>query len=132
MIKGVESILVFSENAARLAEFYNEKVGLKLSFEEVVGEKKAQGEMYGFSMPKGSQLVIIDHSKVKGKNRQPERFIFNLEVDDIKGEVKRLIKNKVKKIQDIYEVEGYGWIATFEDIDGNYFQLVEIKSNKQK
>jgi len=43
--------------------------------------------------------------------------------------VERLEKVGVKKIQDIYHVEGYGYIATFEDIDGNYFQLVQTKAN---
>ena len=87
------------------------------------------GENYfGFKIGKGPELGIMDHSRVKGKNKNPERMIFNLEVDDIKKEAKRLTGAKVKKIQDVYHVEGYGYIATFADVDGNYFQIVQVKA----
>lgn len=132
MIKRIESILLFSENANKLAEFYNEKVGLKITFEGVMGEGKDEGEVYEFGMPNGSSFNILDHSKIKGKNKQPERFILNFEVDNIQNEVKRLGKSRIKKIQDIYHVESYGYIATFEDIDGNYFQLVQTHPTKKQ
>ena len=57
-------------------------------------------------------------------------MIFNLEVYDIEKEVKRLKKNGVKLVKDIYHVEGYGCIATFEDIGGNYFQTVQVRAKK--
>lgn len=124
MVKGIEGILLGSGNAKKLADFYKNKVGLKLTMEAEVGEK---GEgLYIFEM-NGCSLYILDHSKVKGKNNQPGRFIFNLEVDNIEKEVKRLITAKVKLIQEIYHVEDYGKVATLEDVDGNYFQLVKTK-----
>ena len=126
MIRGIESILLFSENAKKLAKFYREVVGLKQTMEAEMGEG---GENYfGFKIGKGPELGIMDHSKVKGKNKNPERIIFNLEVDNIKKEAKRLTTAKAKKVQDIYHVEGYGYIATFADVDGNYFQLVQVKA----
>lgn len=126
MIRGIESILLFSENAKKLAKFYREAVGLKQTLEAEMGEKGE--ELFGFEIGKGPGLSIMDHSKVKGTNKNPERVIFNLEVDDIKKEAKRLVKAKVKKIQDIYHVEDYGYIATFADVDGNYFQLVQVRT----
>ena len=119
MIKRIEGITIFSQNASKLAKFYREKVGLKVTFEAAMGENDE--ELYMFD--------IVDHSKVKGKNKTPERTIINFEVGNIKEDVKRLGKMGVKKIQDIYHVEEYGYIATFEDIDGNYFQLVQTKAN---
>ena len=127
MIKGIEGITLFSQNASKLAKFYQEKVGLKITFEAVMGENDE--ELYIFEMKQGSILYIVDHSKVKGKNKTPQRSIINFEVGNIKEDVKRLEKAGVKKIQDIYHMEEYGYIATFEDIDGNYFQLVQTKSN---
>lgn len=127
MIKGLESVNLFSGNAKALAEFYNRKVGLKASFEAEIGE--GNDNLYGFEWKGRSGLYIIDHSKVKGKNTQPERFMFNLEVEDIEGEVARLDKAGVKKVQETYHMEGYGWIATYEDPDGNYFQLVQVKAS---
>ncbi len=129
MIRGIESVMLFSENAEKLAKFYKEKVGLKITFEAVMGEGKDETNMYEFKMKNGSSMNIMDHKKVKGKNKSPNRMMINLEVDDIEKEVKRLVKNKVKKIQDTYHVEGYGYVATFEDMDGNYFQLVQVRAN---
>src|SRR3990167_10729253 len=126
MIRALESLMIFSENAKKLAKFYREVVGLKQSYEAELGEKDE--ELYGFKVGKGPEIGIMDHSKVKGKNKNPERIIFNLEVDDIKKEAKRLIRAKAKKVQDIYHVEGYGYIATFADADGNFFQLVQIRA----
>lgn len=120
----MESLLIGSQNPKKLADFYAEKVGLKMTFKGEMGED--QEGLFGFDM-KGCGIYIMHHSKVKGKNKGPERIIFNLEVDNIEKEVKKLDKNKVKKIQDIYHVEDYGLIATFEDVDGNYFQLVQIR-----
>lgn len=126
MIRTIESILLFSEKAKKLAKFYREVVGLKQSYEAEFGENNE--ELFGFKIGKGPELVVMDHSKVKGKNKNPERIIFNLEVDDIKKEAGRLTRAKVKKMQDIYHVEGYGYIATFADVDGNYFQLVQVRA----
>ncbi|MCL4366407.1 VOC family protein [Patescibacteria group bacterium] len=125
MIKGIESITLFSENAEKLADFYKEKVGLNLTMEAEVGEDG--GGLYGFEFDGGPGLYMMNHSKVKGKNKEPERIIFNLEVDDIEAEVKKLDEAGVTKIQDTYHMQEYGYIATFEDIDGNFFQLVQIK-----
>lgn len=57
-------------------------------------------------------------------------LIVNLEVDDIEKEVKRVEEKGAKKKQDIYHIEGYGLIATFEDIDGNFFQFVQIRATE--
>lgn len=126
MIRGIESILLGSSNAKKLANFYAKTVGLKQTTEFEMGGK---GEK-GFSFETGKVgLTVMDHSDVKGKNKNPERILFNLEVDDIEKEVKRLDKAGVKKQQDIYHVEGYGLIATFVDPDGNFFQLVQVRAS---
>ena len=127
MIRGVDTILLSSQDAAKLAKFYKEKVGLKPSGEYEMGEKGEGAYIYEW---KGkSALCIMDHSKVKGKSKNPERYLINFEVDDIKKEVVKLKRNKVRVVQDTYHMEGYGWVATFEDSDGNYFQLVQVKAS---
>lgn len=127
MFKFVEGILIGSADATKLAEFYREKVGFKQTNEFEMGD---EGETKGFefSFGSGPGIYITDHTKVKGKNSNSDRIIFNLEVDGaIEAAVKKLDKAGVKKIQDIYHVENYGHIATFEDLDGNYFQLVKTR-----
>lgn len=125
MIRGLESIIVGSESAKKLATFYKDKVGLKIGMVAEMGDKGE--ELYELKLGKGPSIYIVDHSKVKGKNKNSERIILNLEVDDIKKEVTRLKKAKVKQVQDTYHIEGYGWISTFEDVDGNYFQFVQVR-----
>src|SRR3989344_6247561 len=127
MIKGIDIITIFSESAKKLAEFYEKKVGLKNSEVFEMGDDGDEAYMYEF---KGCGFAIIDHSKVKGKNKNPERYIINFEVDKIDEEISRLKKASVKVVQDKYHVEGYGWIATFEDLDGNYFQFVQVRASK--
>ncbi|MCM8782701.1 MAG: VOC family protein [Candidatus Omnitrophica bacterium] len=127
MIRSLESLTLFSGNARNLAEFYKEKVGLEIITEAEIGDEGE--ELFELDTKEGSGLYIVDHSEVKGKNQEPSRIIFNLEVSDIEEDVKRLEEAGVKKIQDIYHIENYGYIATFEDLDGNYFQLVQVRSS---
>lgn len=129
MIRGLEALNLFTENAKRLAAFYKDKVGLKITFEGMMGENE---EIYQLKLGKGPNLYIIDHSTVKGKNKNPDMIIFNIEVDDIKKEVARLKRAKVKQVQETYHVEGYGWISTFADVDGNYFQFVQVRSTPKE
>lgn len=126
MIRGIESILLSSENAAQLAEFYRDVVGLDQADEFEMGENGEKAFSFN-TKPVG--FVIMDHSEVKGKNKGPERIIINFEVSDIEKEVSRLKKAKVKVKQDIYHIEGYGMIATLEDPDGNFFQVVQIRAS---
>lgn len=124
MTKTIESITIFSQNAEKLANFYNRVLDLPISQIAALGEN---GEQMFLLETCGSLFSIVDHSRVKGKNREPERFIINFEVTDIFKEAENLEQKSVKKIQDIYHVESYGLIATFEDIDGNYFQIVQVR-----
>lgn len=125
MIKNIESILLFSENPEKLSKFYKDTLGLKVGMEGEYGDD--EDVFVGFNPGKGPYLVVMHHDKVEGKNKEPERYMINFEVDNIEKEVVRLEKAKVKKIQDIYHVQDYGKIATFVDPDGNYFQLVQTR-----
>lgn len=127
MIRGFEGTLLSSEDAKKLAEFYRDVVGLKIK-QEFEGEDGVMG--FEMDTGAGSGLYINAHDKVKGKNKEPERIILNLEVDDIEKEFDRMKKENVKVVQETYHVEGYGLIATFEDPDGNYFQFVQIRATE--
>ena len=115
------SILVFSENPEELATFY-----------EKVFDKKPEMKMEGYT---GFQvgvgwITIGPHDKVKGKSNNPERIMFNLETEDVKGEFNRIKELGAEVIADPYGdeekpmEEGGGLVATFADPDGNYFQLM--------
>jgi predicted enzyme related to lactoylglutathione lyase len=128
MIKKIDSVMLYSENADKLAEFYMEKAGFKKADEY---EMEKNGTVYIFTFgDSNSSFGIMNHSKVFGKNKMPARFMINFEVDDIEKIVSQLKKNKVTQIADIYHIESYGLVATFEDIDGNYFQFVQVRPTK--
>lgn len=122
MVKKLEGLMLSSENTTKLADFYREVVGLTQTMEFEMGEKGELG--YAFE---DVQLYINPHSEVHGKNKTPQRLIINFEVDDIEDEVEKLKDKGAKMVQEIYHVEGYGLISTFEDVDGNFFQLVQVR-----
>jgi glyoxylase I family protein len=128
MITGIDGILLSSADAKKLSAFYRDVVGLPVGMEAEMGDG---GDMaFGFEVKNGSDFVVMDHSKITGGNKQPERYMINFVVDDIEAEVKRLKEKKVKLIADIYHIEDYGKVATFEDPDGNYFQLVQTREKR--
>lgn len=110
------SLLIFSENPGKLVEFYT----------KVFGEKPGWtgGDFSGFKVGDGI-ITIGPHDKVHGKSSNPERMMFNLETDDVKGEFDRIKGVGATVVKDPYqpsEAEDM-WLATFADPDGNYFQL---------
>lgn len=127
MFKGIESVSIGSANAKKLADFYQKNVGLKLTLEAEMGENNEN--LFGFEVKGTSGFYIMDHTKIKGKAKEPDRILVNFEVEDIDSAVKKLDGNGVRKIQDKYHMEGYGYIATYEDIDGNFFQLVQVRGS---
>lgn len=113
----LNSILVFSENPSELGAFYEKVLQKKPEWNE--------GGYSGFQAGSGF-LTIGPHDKVSGKNQNPERFMFNLETDDVKGEFERIKALGASVIADPYQPDEdpQAWIATLADTDGNYFQLV--------
>jgi predicted enzyme related to lactoylglutathione lyase len=128
MIRGLEGILLFSEKARKLADFYKDVVGLELADEIVMGDNEEEGFIFKLGDSE-TGLTIMDHSEVKGTNKDPKRWLFNLETDDIEKEVERLKKAGAKIVQDIYHVQDYGQIATIADSDNNWFQVVQTKAS---
>ena len=110
----LNSVMVGSDNPKALAEFYREVLGKKPDMEE--------GEMTSW-MVGGTFLSIYEHSEVKGKAKEPQRIILNLETPDVKNEYGRIKKLHAEVVKEPYEIQGM-WIATFADPDGNYFQLM--------
>ncbi len=124
MIKALDGVLLSSEDSQKLADFYKDKVGLKCTMEFEMGENNEKG--FEFADVK---LYVNQHSEVHGKTKEPQRVILNFETEDIEEEVAKLDKAGIKKIKDTYHVEGYGLIATYQDVDGNYFQVVQVREN---
>jgi predicted enzyme related to lactoylglutathione lyase len=109
------SVLIGSENPARLIEYYT----------RLFGEPAWKDEGYS-SWQLGSGVISIGgHSEVAGANAHPGRIILNLETSDVQGDFARLQAAGARVIREPYGFEGYPdmWIATLADPDDNYFQL---------
>jgi predicted enzyme related to lactoylglutathione lyase len=109
------SILIGSEDAQRLADYYSKLFG-KPTMED--------GGYSGWLI--GSGFVSVGpHDQVHGKNPQPGRLLWNIETPDVKGEFDRLKAAGAIVVREPYSFEGYpdAWIATLADPDDNYFQL---------
>ena len=126
MFRGIDAVLLYSNDPKKLADFYKEKVGIENEMTGEYGDDPLD-VFYMFNVGDSKQFGVLHHSKIKSKNKEPFSYMINFEVKNIEETVGRLKKNKVKLIQDIYHVEDYGKIATFEDIDGNYFQIVQVR-----
>ncbi len=111
------SILVFSGDPEGLAEFY------KRIFRKDPGW--AQDGYYGFKTGSGF-FTVGPHDKVRGRNKQPERIMFNFETEDVQAEFERIKALGATVIAEPYNPaeDPKAMIATFADPDNNYFQLV--------
>lgn len=118
------SILIGSADPARMTEFYTRVFG------EPVWD---MGGYTGWQI--GSGFVTVGpHDQVSGSNGEPGRLIWNIETADVQGEFERMKAAGATVVREPYdpgegsEQSGQGLIATFADVDGNYFQLMSPMS----
>ena len=110
------SILIGTENTEAMVEYYT----------KVLGEPGfSQGGYTGW-MIGGGWVTVGPHSEVKGRNVSPGRLLWNIETSDVQGEFDKMKAAGATVITEPYSFEGSqgSSIATFEDPDGNYFQLM--------
>lgn len=111
-----------SQNPTALADFYRTVFDKK--------EDMVDGDWHGW-MVGGCFFNIGKHSEVKDKAQEPARVIFNFDTEDVKGEFERIKGLGAKVIKEPYDMQGM-WIATLEDPDGNYFQLMTPWKGEKK
>jgi predicted enzyme related to lactoylglutathione lyase len=112
----LNSIMIGTEDAPRLAEFYT----------RLFGEPAWSDDSYtGWQLGSGFMFVGA-HDQVKGRNAHPGRILWNLESDDVPGDFARLTAAGAIVVEEPYHPGGEtaGWIATLADPDDNYFQLM--------
>jgi predicted enzyme related to lactoylglutathione lyase len=95
-------------------------------FYEKVFERKPdmfENNYYGWQVGE-CFFTIGEHSEMGGKSKDSGRVMFNLETPDVKKEFERIKELGAEVVKEAYEVGENMWIATFADLDGNYFQLM--------
>jgi predicted enzyme related to lactoylglutathione lyase len=112
----LNSILIGSDDPERLVEYYTRLFG-EPGFND--------GDFTGWAIGSG-YITVGPHSEVKGRNASPGRLIWNIETPDVRGAFDRLVAAGAMVVREPYEFEGSpgSAIATFEDPDGNLFQLM--------
>ena len=113
----LSTIMIGSEDAKALSDFYT----------KVLGAPSWEDSAYVGWQAGSGMLFIGAHSEVKGRNEAPGRIIFNFESPDFKDEFERIKGIGATVEHEPYQPEGADggdfWLATFEDPDGNFFQL---------
>jgi predicted enzyme related to lactoylglutathione lyase len=122
MAMNLNSILIGSEDPERLAEYYT----------KLFGEPGwSDGGFVGWLIGSGA-VTVGPHSQVKGKSAEPGRVMWNIESDDVRADFERLKAAGAMVVQEPYTPDqatdemGEALIATFEDPDRNYFQLMSV------
>jgi predicted enzyme related to lactoylglutathione lyase len=113
----LNTVMINSDDPKALTAFYT-----KLFGEPGWSDANYSGWQLG-----SAHLMIGPHSDVKGRNETPGRIIVNFETPDVKAEFERIRALGATVVQEPYRPGESGeeefWLATFEDADGNYFQL---------
>jgi predicted enzyme related to lactoylglutathione lyase len=107
-----------SEQPEAMIAFYRDKVGLTPNADFGPGAFMAGSSNF-------IALIIEGHDGVKGATKEPERTALNFFVADAAAEQKRLEGLGVTFVRSAAEEPGFGIVATFEDPDGNYCQLMQ-------
>lgn len=111
------NIMIGTDNRERLADFYT----------RLLGEPAMADEGYSGWQIGSGWLTVGAHSEVSGRNREPGRFIWNIESDDVRADFERFKAAGAEVVAEPYQLDGMpedAWIATLADPDGNYFQLM--------
>ena len=108
------TVMLGSEDPKQLSEFYK----------GVLGDPGWEDSGYTGWQAGSGMLMIGPHSEVKGSSGEPARIILNFETRDFREEFDRIKGlGATVKAEPYQPGEGDMWLATFEDSDGNYFQI---------
>lgn len=123
MFKNISDIIIWSGDYKKLVKWYKEKLGLKQ-----IGEvNHPKDTCVGFRVGQ-TELWIGQHSKVKGKNRDSHRIMFNLVVDSVSKSYESLKSKDVEFYAKPFKAPTFDkYFATFFDADGNMVQLIGEK-----
>jgi predicted enzyme related to lactoylglutathione lyase len=112
----LNSVMIGTMQAKAMVAFYEGVIGKP---PEMVDREHG---FYGWQIG-SSYFSVLEHSEMGGKTKDPGRILLNFETAQVKEEFERIKALGAEIVRDPYQM-GSGWLATFADPDGNYFQLV--------
>ncbi len=125
MFQKISTILLWSEDYQALAKWYQDVFNVRVI--DQLDHPKDTGILMEF--PEGQPWIWAGkHSKIKGKNKDPLRIMFNINVDSVTKAYEYLKNKGVTFIAAPFKAPTFDkWFATFSDPDGNTVQIIGKK-----
>lgn len=121
----ISTILIWSESYKKLADWYQETFNLKQI--EELNHPQDTGILFEFP-DGGVRLWVGQHSKIVGKNQDPDRIMFNINVDSVTEAYEDLQSKGVEFFAEPFKAPTFDkYFATFFDLDGNMVQVIGAK-----
>ena len=122
MIDGVVGVIIWTENLERMVQFYEGTLGLSPHSRRQDFVSFRWGRM---------RLGLGQHDAVHGHARDQYRIMVNLGTKDIHALTQRLVEKGAKFLRLPEQERWGGWVATFQDPDGNILQLLQQPPERQ-
>ena len=116
MIRYMNGVIIWTDDLPRLRTFYVDELGLT--------PRSDRPNFVNFEWG-GVRFSIGSHDGVSGRARDPHRVMINFDVDDIHAAHDRMSAAGARFIRPPEKEHWGGWVATFEDPDGNLLQLLQ-------
>lgn len=118
-IRGVAGVLIWTsaERYPAMLAFYRDVLRLPLRHEKADFVNFAWGDF---------RLSVAVHEQVHGPSADPLRVMVNFAVDDIHAAAAHLRAAGVSFLREPEREEWDGFVATFQDPDGNVCQLFQL------
>ena len=125
MFQKISTVLIWTENFRRLADWYQSTFDLHKI--EELNHPDDTGVLFKF--PSGdTTLWIGQHAGVHGVNPDAPRHMFNITVDSVSTAFIYLQQKKVPVIAEPFKAPTFDkYFATLADPDGNFIQLIGNK-----
>lgn len=125
MFQKISTVLIWSENFQKLADWYKDIFGLKVV--EELNHPQDTGVLFDF--PRGSPRIWIgQHSEIHGRNKDPLRIMVNINVDSVEKTHEYLLNKSVKIIAAPFKAPTFDkYFCTFSDPEGNTLQIIGQK-----
>jgi catechol 2,3-dioxygenase-like lactoylglutathione lyase family enzyme len=117
-IQDIAGVVFWTDNLEEMVRFYQGVLGLKLH--------SHHGDFVAFELRPGVRLNLGRHSQVRGRAKDPHRVMLHLKVGDIVAVYNRLKDRGTVFLREPAQETWGGWVATFQDPDGNILQLLQL------
>ena len=116
IVEGVAGVIIWTDDLERLAAFYRDTLELTPHSVRPNFVAFRWGDM---------RLSVGEHAEVDGPTREPHRVMVNLATSDIHAAHAKLTGRGVTFTRPPEQEHWGGWVATFQDPDGNTLQLLQ-------